>query len=50
MLLVIALILCFLWVIGMLAGVGGYYIHLLLGIATAILIFNIIKTSRTRPQ
>jgi len=47
MLWTILVVLCVLWLLGMVSGVGGGLIHLLLMAAVAILIFNLLCGRRT---
>ncbi len=42
----IVVILLVLWLLGFIAGVGGQFIHLLLIVAGAVLIFNLITNRR----
>ena len=47
MLYTILAVLCVLWLLGLVSGVGGGLIHLLLVVAAVILIFNLISGRRT---
>ena len=40
-------ILLVMWLVGMLAGIGGAFIHLLLALAFVVLIINVISGRRT---
>lgn len=47
MLWTIVFILLVVWLLGLLGGVGGQFIHLLLIVAGAVLIFNLINNRRS---
>jgi Family of unknown function (DUF5670) len=47
MLWTIIVVLLVLWLLGVIGGVGGQFVHLLLIIAGAVLIYNLIRNRRT---
>jgi predicted membrane metal-binding protein len=47
MLWTISIVLIVLWLLGLISGVGGQFIHLLLLVAGAVLIFNLISNRRS---